>query len=661
MKIFFAGLALLSSSLLAADVPSVSSLMAVANEAAAKGDSPSEIAAVEQAVALRRLDPGDATSIRLRIRLGSSYISGGRYFDAMAQFEQVLPVIAESPNLIKDSERFVVYTDMGRAQFVLSEYTASAENFQSAIKLHEASVPSDPETIAFVYDHLGRAQRIIGSPDADASLAKAENIYRTEKKTDNLASVQIERGRAALANGQFEPAGALFRQGKALPADFALLDKVKNPGKDMSGRFASVSADSIIPPQSASETRNLPECVANGYLLSDWVVVDFSLGEYGDVFGVSLAAASRPDLNAEPFLQSVATWIFPWRFSNFPVKMRTHQRFYLACVRPQPILIPASTTQKSFAQWAWQLVPDTLDPLSKQWIVRMKAAKSKTAETRYAALLNQRFVDKGYPEKSRSVFLFKLLAADRIIDRNYRQPYYVALSAILDAEKKQDFRLLVDATWVLTGSKRMKQYEILAPENKKAKLAEMDKLLVRARTLPVANQDLVEWMELTTALMGVEGDQATPAAEKILQDMSARNDSLDGSTVSRQAARLNLASYAYNNGRGEEADRLIDKTGLSADQCSLFGQTRRRLQLKMPAYPEIAGNRRLQGWASVDHDLSIDGRAINPRTVSAYPPFVFSSLGEATVKSTVFTPVYSKGGPIACKASDMNMLWQISN
>jgi hypothetical protein len=644
----------------AADVPTLSSLIKQANAAQAKGDSPGEIAAMEQALALEKSSLDKALLTRLRIRLGSSYLSARRFFDAMGQYETALAAVAANPALIKDQERFVLYDDVSYTEFAVGDYQAAADNSLVAVGLHKNGAKANPVSAADLYDRLGRAQRILGFPTADANLAIAQTIYQEAKLPDAVKSVALERGRIAMTAGRFDAAQEFFAAGKAMPADMALLERARNPQMDMIARFAAVSAPTIIPATSGGEARNVPDCASNGYGTSDWVVVDFSVSEYGGLYGETLAASSRTDLNAEPFLQTVSQWVFPWNFTSISNKIRSHQRIYLSCARQQPSLSPSPETYKAFRKWAIEQIPATLDPAVKRMLNFNLACANGAAKTRSAMVLNDLFVSAGYPPKSRVYFLWQIMADGTMLDRKVRQPYYDTLAKILEPERQAAFQIYADTNWLLSSNRRARQFEASDWNDRKTDFANLLELTARAKALTPANADLVEWLELKTALMGVQGDKATAAAEKLLQDMAARDDSKDGSTVSRTAARLNLASYVYNNGRRDEADRLIDRTGLSADQCSLFDQTRRRLELKQPTYPVAAMDNHLSGWAMVDHDLSAEGKALNPRTISSYPPFVFSGLSEKSMGTTVFTPVYSKGGPVACKGSDMSFFWKLA-
>ena len=114
---------------------------------------------------------------------------------------------------------------------------------------------------------------------------------------------------------------------------------------------------------------------------------------------------------------------------------------------------------------------------------------------------------------------------------------------------------------------------------------------------------------------------------------------------------LRLASIAARDGRRAEAEALFARTGLSEEQCSLIGDIPRLKSSNFDQdYPVEAIAMGFEGWVREEFDIAADGRTASPRTIIAYPPFVFVEGAAKLISSARFDTSFRPSGKTACSA-----------
>lgn len=118
-------------------------------------------------------------------------------------------------------------------------------------------------------------------------------------------------------------------------------------------------------------------------------------------------------------------------------------------------------------------------------------------------------------------------------------------------------------------------------------------------------------------------------------------------------AMLQRANMLAAAGDLAGAEAIFARTGLTEEQCALIQPTplARRSGASAGDYPMEAVRMGFEGWVQTEFDIAADGTTIEPRTVAAYPPFIFSKAGQEIGKRARFTSSYRPNGSVACAAN----------
>lgn len=129
----------------------------------------------------------------------------------------------------------------------------------------------------------------------------------------------------------------------------------------------------------------------------------------------------------------------------------------------------------------------------------------------------------------------------------------------------------------------------------------------------------------------------------------AEDSRLEPASPLRQIALLRLASLAADSGHRADAAALFARTGLDEQQCALIGDIPRLHAGNYDSlFPDEALHYGFEGWVKVEFNLEADGRPTQPRTLIAYPPFVFVPSATSIVRAFRYDTSFRPSGKLAC-------------
>ncbi len=155
--------------------------------------------------------------------------------------------------------------------------------------------------------------------------------------------------------------------------------------------------------------------------------------------------------------------------------------------------------------------------------------------------------------------------------------------------------------------------------------------------------------EVRTALRIVLADLTKPKDPRAIAPLRAvqADAQVDHKGALWIAAMARLASLEQTAGNAQAAQRAFDESGLTAEQCALVDSAPKLIHAS-GTYPNDALKWGFDGWATVQYDVTADGRTTNARTVVAYPPFIFSKAAETGIAGAQYTKSYRPDGGLGC-------------
>ncbi len=126
-------------------------------------------------------------------------------------------------------------------------------------------------------------------------------------------------------------------------------------------------------------------------------------------------------------------------------------------------------------------------------------------------------------------------------------------------------------------------------------------------------------------------------------------------------ALLRRADLLAAQGQVDAARASFDRTGLTGDQCALIAPKPvvKRLGASSSDFPQEALQMGFEGWAQTEFDIAPDGRTVAPRTIAAYPPFVFGDAASRMAKDVRFQSSYRPDGNVACIANKLTIAFRL--
>ena len=154
-----------------------------------------------------------------------------------------------------------------------------------------------------------------------------------------------------------------------------------------------------------------------------------------------------------------------------------------------------------------------------------------------------------------------------------------------------------------------------------------------------------------TVLMQIDYGRSGPDAIQALRDIVALPPSaLPADDQVRQAAAIRLASALAGAGAQTEAETAFKASGLAPDQCALLDAEPKMKSTGASSndFPDTALRLGFEGWAVTEFDVLASGHTRAPRTIIAYPPFLFGDASTRILNRATFQPTFRPDGVLSC-------------
>jgi outer membrane biosynthesis protein TonB len=151
-------------------------------------------------------------------------------------------------------------------------------------------------------------------------------------------------------------------------------------------------------------------------------------------------------------------------------------------------------------------------------------------------------------------------------------------------------------------------------------------------------------------LLTADAVRSDKARSTVLLNAVVADPGLDAQDVLRVGALIRLAAIYTQQGDLAGAKTAYEKTGTSEAQCTLVDSKPRFLGISA-SFPAEAKMWGFEGWASVQFDISADGKVVSPRAVISYPPFIFTKTASEAFKTARYEKSYRPDGGLACDST----------
>ncbi|MEH3039963.1 MAG: energy transducer TonB [Sphingomonas paucimobilis] len=582
----------------------------------------------------------------IAVRGGICRIRMGEREAGVAAIRRGLPALATKPDEFR-ADLGSAHLALGDAAYDAFDYDAATTSYKAALDLAKGLdrvIPLLALARTLSFDHDGRAL---------AYAEEARKLTETEPNIDKatVAAVQTRYARVLLNEGRTADAytvlkDSLKKQGGldnrvnlsevATRADLAQAALLNGDRERARTYLAYTGAGRLEKaPFAGARQMDLPPCGAATGLKPDQVgVVEFSLGDDGIVRNVAPIYTTGNRAAALAFARAVGDWSWqPEDATGIPAFWRQSARVELRCStaaqRPsitQPIddIFDAWLTSKGSPAFAWEEQPAARAlPLARAEVVRARTAGDKVAELRALGwMFNSQLVsaEEARPLIAEALTLAQATGAPVAVSTRFR------ISDAYVAARNYD--------QVLDGFRAV----LRRPE-------------VAADPLSAA----------TVRMMLATGGSQVGGAERNQLTDAVLAAPLPDTHPLKVAALLNRADLAAQSGDTAAAQAAFNRTGLSSDQCALIAPTPAVAKSGATSnrYPTEALQMGFEGWAKVEFDIAADGHTLTPRTVAAYPPFVFGDAAQKMVTATRFRSSYRPDNNTACTGNTQRFVFNL--
>jgi tetratricopeptide (TPR) repeat protein len=599
--------------------------------------------ALEVAVAARSPAAKSLPVIRIRKAHALSYL--GRLDEAEALIMASIGLLpADDSNLAPDRQQaLIVLGDIAEQHF---DYPGAVAHFRAALS---ASVAANEKTAALV--RLSRAGIFVDPAsalkDADSGLAVLASATNASKEWQGL--LHDVRGRVLLNLGRIKEARTEF---SAAIKFLGSLDGGKINILDASARSDAaiaalrdddpVGARKLIAYSGAAQQsyeqfhlgRDMepPPCALNGPKPEDVAVVEFSIRDDGSVgFARPVYFSGKPSAAVE-FARAVSGWSWaPEQLAKISKFFRIQTRMELRCStvfqRPNAITL--------------------LEPAFQQWLAELRVvplSDGTDSDARNLTNLKSELARRQSISGTNSVQLIPLLVAlqkNSVVEWEPSEVYATRAYNIAQTAK------MPPQVLAYLGLGRWQYFFARMRSGAFDKYrGEIDAAVAR----PEIMADPQAVGALTIALF-----DTTPLKQRDVRGRAALQALVDDKRLAandpyRVGALTRLANLDYKAGRIEAARANFEKTGLSAQQCSLVDA--RPIQVKGRLsevdYPDGAREWGFSGWSVIEFDIDAAGIPIGHRAVASFPPFIFGSPLIKSIQRFRYEQTYRPGGGVGC-------------
>lgn len=605
-----------------------------------------------------RVEPGSLPAAMIALRRGRCRIGEGDIAQGEAWVREGLPVVEQAgPDMVDDA---------AAGWIVLARLAAHDYDHDGAVAAfrHVLAMPGQADrldallglAVVTAFDGDGaalplvdHALAVVAKSPAGHDRSRSEAAVRTiharilmNLGRNDQASKEAESA-LSLAGGLTDMVSLNDVSLRSDAAEAALLN-----GKEARARelLAYTGAGRIAQSPFASATvMQVPDCDDTvGMRPEDNAVVEFSIGDDGAVKEAQTVFTRGNFATARAFASAVRGWAWqPEAVAKLPPFYRALVRVELRCSKGGGGLPGVDVPFKQrIVTWAAPLVGRGQGPIQA-------GSRAADAMRERAARLQSA----GDSVGAGTLLLFAL-TLDPIARTSHLADIDRAtgLLAGADAAHRATAELLrvVHIQWLASqkrgkggGWSALKEAQLLAA-------ADQPGIAVDA-----LSQDTLRLMALRTRWHKEYSEQETAVLRQIADD--AR---LGDASPLRQVALLRLASLAADAGHHDEAEALFARTGLGEEQCALIGDIPRlRYEGGDSYYPTEALSMGFEGWAREEFDIAANGHTVEPRTVIAYPPFVFVASATAMARSFRYDPSFRPTGKLACSARAETIKFQI--
>lgn len=664
--VIFAFLAVAAPSMAHA-VPSLQAEYEAAQAAFDQKDFTKAAAGFEKLVSLRpEKDPTNRTTALLRARLGSARFALKDYRGAAEALELALPGLAAEADKV---ERQNALFELGKAQEALLDYAAARTVYAAMVAELEAEKSVTGGTLELARIALARVS-LFDEPEfarrqLDLALPGAEALLG--KENDVLAEIYTLRGRTELMAANKEEAYTWF--GKALMAAGGLGKSVTLSDVRIRGDLAlaaqlmgrSDNARKYLAYTGAGRMRGknplhgadmpLPPCgEATGLKPEDAAVVEFAIGDDGQVTHVQPIYATRPGPVALDFARAVADW--SWTAESLQgsdLFWRSAIRLELRCTKEVQRTDIGNTFMPALTAWLNERSMPMNDLANEGMSGAAAAAKLRIALTTLEGKV-------GREHLSLLPLLVELGRSSAVSDVTAREMLTRA-SAIAATHKAP-----VDVQVLLGVLRARIQPGLSGRKWVSGRKADYEQLLAELRRRNEANGRAGAWARVELAYAS-EADKEFDKAGKLYREVIAMPEAvLPAADSIRQMAVVRLASQEAAAKRFNEAQGLLQTVGLNPEQCELVDVKPVALSAYVTSsdFPREALNWGFEGWVKVSYDIDTEGRVVEPRTVIAYPPFIFGPATERSVRRFRYQPLYRAGKGIGCTGYQQSIGYKIA-
>lgn len=588
----------------------------------------------------------------VRARRGRALIELGRQQEAMVALENALASLPESDATLRE-DRALTMVSIAQVRMAELDYAGAIALFSEAEALIDA-----PSVKAQLLFYRIQAETFTDPEMALRTIDAAETFFNTRAPGSKTIAGQIAqaRGRALLnlgrnaeARTELARAVSLFggltakvnwldlkARGDAAIAALLAGDRVKAReylAYTGAGRFDAGFA-------MAGDIDTIPCDPKAGIGPDDVAVIEIGIGADGAIKRVEPVYGSKPGPMALAFARAAYGW--SWRSESikkidtlFLLSTRLEMRCSTAAVRP---------SATSFLS----------DALYEEFVTRKLAGIDLTARSEAEALPLLRVElakrQKQYGESSPQLLpLLALLATNSAAQERERSAILQRAIAIAAAERfSPAARAALELMQTGAGSKRV--YNAFYERSLRKLLEQQD-----FADDPVARSSIA-----IAAFDSIAGRQRAERGEPLLRSV-IDDKRLPERHPLRIAALVRLAAIDAGRKNLAAAQAAFEQTGLDAQQCAVVDAKATVTSTGALRYPPEALGWSFEGWTINELDVDAEGRPVKPRSVIAYPPFVFSGSSAKMLSNFRFTQSFRPAGGLGCGGLRQTFRFQVRN
>lgn len=570
----------------------------------------------------------------VRVRKGAILVELGRLEEAAASIRAGLPGIPADDATL-DADRFVGVYSLGRIAEHGLDYAEALSLYRRA-----AAIPVADLDRLHAQRGIIQTQLFTDAPGAIQAAEAALRLIASAAPGNRALQGQFHtlKGRALLNLGRFpdtrrELQTALRLLGNLTMrvdrsdllarSDLAIAALLAGDPDDArrylaytgAGRFAegyiALSPDVAQPPCSGTLT---PDDVA---------VIELFVGADGGIGNVTPVYASRQGPAAIALARAARAWSFdPEGARRVPVLFRSVVRLEVRCSKDASLIRFFGNVHA--VQWR-------LAAANPAWAAALAAQTNRPAAALRAELaaLERR----GDPEAQTMLTLLLALAGRGDVESPEREALLRRSLPIADA---LDVPPAVSAAIALAIG-----HEQLVEDNDRDRPRDFDYEALLALPEIARSPEAAAFVRLANGRRHYRADELNDAAA-IFAGVRAMPEARSGGPLATEALELEAAVHAAR-GDMAAARSAFEARGTETGPCGLPPRLQ-RFRASSNDFPNDAQRWGFEGWATSEIAVAPNGRAVETRTVVAYPPFVFAESAREIAGRNRYEPFYSPRG-----------------